>query len=165
MDWDEGLEYRHSGDKIKLEFRGLIADNATLTRGTPMNIRIVFGYLFLLLSIIFCVVQLIILQVSEQVAGMSLVLQFCSTLACLLLASLAIQRSHRTAMVVISVLAFGVCFLALLSGGILAIRGTVELATVKYVIFLAYGGLYGIFGLACSLLAGKATTNEAGKDA
>jgi len=130
-----------------------------------MNIRIIFGYLFLLLSIIFCVFQLITLVGSEQVAGMSLVLQFCSALACLLLASLAIQRSHRTAMVVISMLAFSVCFLALLSGGIMAMRGTGELMAIKYLIFLAYAGLYGIFGLACSLLAGKSATNETGKNA
>lgn len=129
-----------------------------------MNIRIIFGYLFLLLSIIFCVFQLITLLASEHVAGISLVLQFCSALACLLLASLAIQRSRRTAMVVISVLAFSVCFLALLSSGILAMKGTGEMAAVKYVVFLAYGGLYG-FGLACSLLAGKSATNEAGKNA
>jgi hypothetical protein len=121
--------------------------------------------LFFLLSVVFCVFQLILLQVSEHAAGISLVLQFCSALACLLLASLAIQRSRRTAMIVISTLAFSVCFLALLSGGILAMRGSGELAAVKYVVFLAYGGLYGIFGLACSLLAGKSTADEAGKNA
>jgi hypothetical protein len=128
-----------------------------------MKIRIIFGYLFLLLSIIFCVFQLVTLLASEHVAGMSLVLQFCSALACLLLASLAIQRSHRTAMVVISVLAFSVCFLALLSSGILAMKGTDEVAPLKYVIFLAYAGLYGIFGLGCSLLAGKPANDAAGK--
>ena len=68
-------------------------------------------------------------------------------------------------MVVISALAFSVCFLALLSSGILAMKGTGEMAPVKYVLFLAYGGLYGIFGLACSLLAGKSAANEAGKSA
>ena len=130
-----------------------------------MNIRTIFGSLFFLLSIIFSVFQIITLLTSERLEGAQLILQFCSALACLLLASLAVQRNQRTATVVISVIAFGVCFLALLSGGILAMKGTGEIASVKYVIFLAYGGLYGIFGLACSLLAGKATTNEAGKDA
>jgi len=129
-----------------------------------MNIRIIFGYLFLLLSIIFCVFQLINLLAAEHVAGMSLALQFCSAFVCLLLASLAMQRSHRTAMIVLSMLAFSVCFLALLSSGIMAMRGTGELMAVKYVIFLAYAGLYGIFGLACSLLAGKSATNETGKN-
>lgn len=130
-----------------------------------MNIRILFGYLFFLLSVIFCVLQLYVVLTSEHVAGMSLVLQFCSALACLLLASLAIQRGHRAAMMLISALAFSVCFLALLSSGILAMRGTGETAAIKYIVFLAYGGLYGIFGLACSLLAGKSATTEAGKDA
>jgi len=129
-----------------------------------MNIRILFGYLFFLLSIIFCVVQLLIVLTSEHVAGLSLILQFCSALTCLLLSSLAIQRSRRTAMVVITAMAFSVCFLALLSGGILAMKGTDEMATVKYVLFLAYAGLYGLFGLACSLLASKSATNEAGKN-
>jgi len=130
-----------------------------------MSIRIMFGYLFLLLSIAFCVFQLITLVSAEQVAGLSLVMQFCSVLVCLLLGSLAIQRSHRTAMVVISMLAFSVCFLALLCGGVMAMKGTGELVAVKFVIYLAYGGLYGLFGLACSLLAGKPTSSEPGKNA
>jgi hypothetical protein len=128
-----------------------------------MNIRIIFGSLFFLLSIIFCVFQIITLITSERLEGAQLILEFCSALACLLLAPLAVQRNQRTATVVISVIAFGVCFLALLSGGILAMKGTGEIASVKYVIFLAYGGLYGIFGLACSLLVGKSATNEVEK--
>ena len=130
-----------------------------------MNVLIIFGSLFFLLSIIFCVFQIITLLISEHLEGAQLILQFCSALACLLLASLAVQRNQRTATVVISVIAFGVCFLALLSGGILAMKSTGEIASVKYVIFLAYGGLYGIFGLACSLLAGQPAINEAGKNA
>jgi len=125
-----------------------------------MSIRVIFGYLFLLLSIIFCVLQLISLLVADQVAGLSLVLQFCSTLVCLLLASLAMQRSHRIAMMVIALLAFSVCFLALLSSGILALRGTGNLLAVKYAVFIAYAGLYGLFGLAGSLLAAKPVTGE-----
>jgi len=128
-----------------------------------MSTRIIFGYLFLLLSIIFCVFQLVTLFSAEQVAGLSLALQFCSALACLLLASLAIQRSHRTAMIVISMLAFSVCFLALLCGGIMAMKGTGDLVAIKFVIYLAYGGLYGLFGLACSLLAGKPASSEPSK--
>jgi len=130
-----------------------------------MSIRIMFGYLFLLLSIAFCVFQLITLVVAEQVAGMSLVLQFCSVLVCLLLGSLAIQRRRRTAMVVMSILAFSVCFLALLCGGIMAMKGTGDLLAIKFIIYLAYGGLYGMFGLACSLLAGKPTSSEPGNNA
>jgi hypothetical protein len=128
-----------------------------------MNIRIVFGYLFFLLSVVFCAYQLVTLPTAEHVAVTPLVLQFCSALACLLLASLAAQRSHRTATIVLSAIAFGVCFLALLSSGILAMKGTGAMTPVKYVIFLAYGGLYGIFGLACSLLAGKPANEGPGK--
>ena len=47
----------------------------------------------------------------------------------------------------------------------MAMRGTSEMAPIKYVIFLAYGGLYGFFGVAFSLLAGKSANNEAKKDA
>ena len=54
-----------------------------------MNIRIIFGCLFLLLSICFCAFQLVTLLTAEHVAATPLVLQFCSALACLLLASLA----------------------------------------------------------------------------
>ena len=120
-----------------------------------MNIRMIFGCLCLLLSICFCAFQFVTLLTTEHLAGTPLVLQFCSALACLLLASLAVQRGQRTATVIISVLAFVVCFLALLSAGILAMKGTDEMAPIKFVIFLAYAGLYGIFGLACSLLAVK----------
>ena len=130
-----------------------------------MNIRIIFGSLFFLLSIIFCVFQLITLLGSEHLEGTQMILQFCSALACLLLASLAVQRSQRTSMIITSAIAFSICFIALLSGGILAMKGTAETASIKYVIILAYGGLYGIFGLACSLLAGQPATNEAGKNA
>jgi hypothetical protein len=130
-----------------------------------MTVRIAFGYLFFLLSVVFCAFQLITLPASENLEGTRLGLQFCSVLVCLLLASLAAQCGHKAALVVVSVIAFSVCFIALLSSGILAMKATGEMAPIKYVIFLAYGGLYGIFGLAFSLLAGKSTNNEAGKDA
>jgi len=128
-----------------------------------MNIRIVFGCLCLLLSIAFCAVQLVTLLTSPHVAGTPLVLQFSSALACLLLASLAVQRGQRMATVIISAMAFIVCFLALLSAGILAMKGTDEMAPIKFVVFLAYAGLYGIFGLACSLLAGKPANDGTAK--
>jgi hypothetical protein len=130
-----------------------------------MNIRIVFGYLFFLLSIIFCAVQLITLLAAEHLEAVPLILQFFSASVCLLLASLAAQSGHKTAKTVISVVAFSVCFLALLIGGIMAMRGTSEMAPIKYVIFLVYGGLYGFFGIAFSLLAGRSVNNEVTKDA
>ena len=128
-----------------------------------MNIRIIFGYLFFLLSIIFCAFQLITLPGSEHMDGIPLLLQFASALVCLLLASLAAQSGHKTATTTISVIALSVCFLAILSGGILAMRGTGEMTPIKYLIFLSYGGLYGFFGLAFSVLAGKAAKEEADK--
>jgi low temperature requirement protein LtrA len=130
-----------------------------------MNIRIVFGYLFFLLSIIFCAVQLVTLLAAEHLEAVPLILQFFSASVCLLLASLAAQSGHKTAKTVISVVAFSVCFLALLIGGIMAMRGTSEMAPIKYVIFLVYGGLYGFFGIAFSLLAGRSVNNEVTKDA
>jgi hypothetical protein len=129
-----------------------------------MNIRIVFGYLFFLLSVIFCAIQLVALPAAENLEGARLALQFCSVFVCLVLASLAAQSGHKTAMVVISLIAFSVCFLALLSSGILALKGTGGMAPIKYFIFLAYGGLYGIFGLAFSLVAGKSAKTETGKE-
>lgn len=130
-----------------------------------MKIRIIFGFLFFLLSIIFCAVQLITLPASEHLEPVPLILQFCSASVCLLLASLAGQSGQKTASTAISVVAFSVCFLALLIGGIMAMKGTGGMAPIKYVIFLAYGGLYGCFGLAFSLLTGKSGDSEAGKDA
>jgi ABC-type Fe3+-siderophore transport system permease subunit len=122
-----------------------------------MNIRIVFGYLFFLASLFFCVFQLITLPTAGPLEGVPLLLQFISALVCLLIASMAAQSGHKAAMLTISVIAFSVCFLALLSGGILAMKRTSEMTSIKYVIFLAYGGLYGCFGLAFSLLAGKSS--------
>lgn len=130
-----------------------------------MNIRIVFGYLFFLLSIIFCAFQLINLPASKHMDGIPLLLQFSSALVCLLLASLAAQSGNKTATITVSVIALSVCFLAILSGGILAMRGAGEMTPIKYVIFLAYGGLYGLFGLAFSVFAGKTPNIEAKKDA
>jgi hypothetical protein len=130
-----------------------------------MTVRIAFGYLFFLLSVVFCAFQLITLPAAEHLEGPRLVLQFCSVVVCLLLGSLAGQCGHKAAMVAVSVIAFSVCFLALLSSGILAMKGTGETAPIKYAIFLGYGGLYGGFGLAFSLLAGKSKNNEPGKDA
>jgi len=43
-----------------------------------MNVRIIFGSLFFLLSIIFCVFQIITLLISEHLEGAQLILQFCS---------------------------------------------------------------------------------------
>lgn len=83
----------------------------------------------------------------------------------MVLASLAAQSERKVATVAVSVIAFSVCFLALLSGGILAVRGAGEMAPLKFIIFLAYAGFYGLFGLAFSFLAGKSTTNETGIDA
>ena len=130
-----------------------------------MNIRIVFGYLFFLLSVVFCAFQLITLPAAENLESSRLALQFCSVFVCLVLASLAAQSGHKTAMMAISLVAFTVSFLALLSSGILAMKGTGAMTPIKYAIFLAYGGLYGIFGLAFSLVAGKSVKTETGKAA
>jgi hypothetical protein len=129
-----------------------------------MNTRILFGNLFFLLSLFFCAYQLVTLPTAEHLGGVSSLLQFCSTAVCLLLASLAAQSGHKTAMTGISVIAFSVCFLALLIGGILAMKGTSEMTPVKYVIFLAYGGIYGCFGLVFSLIAGKSAAPPPPKD-
>ena len=129
-----------------------------------MNIRIVFGYLFFVLSIIFGGVQLLTLLAAEHLEAVPLILQFFFASVCLLLASLAAQSGYKTATTVISVVAFSVCFIALLAGGIMAMRGSSETAPIKYVIFLVYGGLYGFFGLAFSLLAGKSANDEVKKD-
>lgn len=128
-----------------------------------MNIRIVFGYLFFLLSIIFGAVQLINLLAAEHLEAVPMILQFFSASVCLLLASLAAQSGHKAATTMISVIAFSVCFIALLAGGIMAMRGASEAAPIKYIIFLVYGGLYGFFGLAFSLLAGKSANTEVAK--
>ena len=128
-----------------------------------MHVRVAFGFLFFLLSVIFCAIQLISLPAADHLEATRMALQFGSVLVCLVLASLAAQCDHKTVMMAISVIAFSVCFLALLSSGILAIKGTSEMAPIKYVIFLAYAGLYGIFGITFSLLAGRPANNEAGK--
>ena len=83
----------------------------------------------------------------------------------MLLGSLAIQYCQRAAAVLISVIAFSVCFVTLLSAGILAMRGTGEMAPIKYIVLLAYAGFYGLFGLAFSFLTGKPISNEPRKDA
>jgi len=129
-----------------------------------MNIRIVFGYLFFALSIVFGGVQILTFLAAKHLEAVPLILQFFSASACLLLASLAAQSGHKTATTVISVIAFSVCFIALLAGGIMAMIGTTEIATIKYVILLVYGGLYGFFGLAFSLIASKSAKDEVKKD-
>jgi hypothetical protein len=129
-----------------------------------MNIRVIFGYLFFLLSIIFGGVQLITLSMSDHLEPVPLILQFFSSSVCLLLASLAAQSGHKVAATAVSVIAFSVCFISLLIGGIMAMNGAGGTAPIKYVIFLAYGGLFGFFGLAFSLLAGKAAKNEDKKE-
>ncbi len=129
-----------------------------------MKIRVIFGYLFFLLSIIFGGVQLITLSMSDHLEAVPLILQFFSSSVCLLLASLAAQSGHKIATTAVSAIAFSVCFIALLIGGIMAIYGASGMAPIKYVIFLAYGGLFGFFGLAFSLLAGKVVNNEDKKD-
>jgi hypothetical protein len=121
--------------------------------------------LFFLLSIAFAGFQLITLSGSEKLEAVPLILQFFSASVCLLLASLAAQSGYKIATTVVSVIAFAVCFVALLIGGIMAMKGGGETAPIKYVIYLAYGGLYGIFGVAFSLLAGKPANSEARKDA
>jgi hypothetical protein len=126
-----------------------------------MKIRVVFGYLFFLLSVVLCAAQLFALSSAEHIEAVPLILQACSTTACLLFALPAGQSGHKTAMAVISVIAFGICFLALLVGGLMAMKASSETATIKFVVFLVYGGLYGFFGLIFSLIAGKSSGDVA----
>jgi hypothetical protein len=133
-------------------------------QGMFMNVRIIFGYLFFLLSVIFCAFQLFTFPAAVPLEDARLILQFCSAFICLMLASLAAQSSRKTPTLVISVISLGVCFLALLSAGILAMKGNTEMTPMKYVIFIAYAGLYGLFGLAFSFLAGKSARNEANQN-
>ena len=125
-----------------------------------MKIRIVFGYLFFLLSISFCGIQLGTLPTAGAQNVAPMVLQFSTALVCLLLASLAAQSRYRTGTIAISVVAFSVSFLALLSAGILAIHGTSEMTTLKYILLLTYAGLYGAFGFAFSFLTGSSRLSE-----
>lgn len=125
-----------------------------------MNIRVIFGYLFFLLSIVFGGVQLLTLPGVEHLDAVPLILQFFSAAVCLLLASLAAQPGNRPGNTAVAAIAFSVCFVALLIGGIMAMKNSSNMAPIKYVIVLVYGGLYGIFGLAFSLLAGKTVKVE-----
>ncbi len=125
-----------------------------------MKIRTVFGYLFFTLSIIFCAFQLVTLSAAEHLQPRPLLLQFSSALLSLILGSLAAQSDRKTATGAISVIAFSVCFLALLGGGVVGIWGTGETAPFKFLIFLAYAGFYGLFGLAFSFLGAKRATSE-----
>ena len=128
-----------------------------------MNIRVIFGYLFFLLSIFFGGFQILSLPRADHLDAVPLILQFFSAAVCLLLASLAAQSGNKIGNTAIAAVAFSVCFVALLIGGIMAIRSTSGIAPIKYVIVLVYGGLYGIFGLAFSLLSGKSAKCEDGK--
>jgi hypothetical protein len=130
-----------------------------------MKIRTIFGYLFFLLSVIFCAIQRITLPASERLEATPLLLQFSSAVVCLLLGSLAVQSDNKTATITISVIAFSVCFLALVTAGVLAMKGSGAMAPIKYVVFLAYAGLFGLFGLAFSFLAGKSEAVKPTKDA
>jgi hypothetical protein len=130
-----------------------------------MKIRVLFGHLFFFLSIIFCAFQLITLWTARRLEPSPMLLQFSSAVVCLVLGSLAAQSDRRPATIAISVAAFSVCFLALLCGGLLAMWGAGEMAPLKFIIFLAYAGFYGLFGLAFSFLAGKSTTDKAGANA
>ena len=129
-----------------------------------MNIRIAFSYLFFLLSVVFCAVQLVTLFPAQEPEWARQALEFCSALVCLVLASLAVRSGHRNALIIISLIAFTVCFLAVLGSGILAMKGTAVGTPIKYIIFLAYAGLYGFFGSAFSLVATKCAKTEAGKE-
>jgi hypothetical protein len=128
-----------------------------------MSIRILFGYLFFLLSVALCAMQLVTLPAAENLETGRMILQFCSAFVCLALASLAAQSGHKAAMTVVALVAFSVCFLALLGSGILAMKGGGAMTLVKYIIFLLYAGLYGVFGLAFSLVGGKSAGPDAGK--
>lgn len=130
-----------------------------------MKIRVVFGYLFFLLSIIFCALQLVTVSAADHLQPGPLLLQFSSALVCLVLGSLAAQADQKAATAAISVIAFSVCFLALLIGGVIAMRGTGEMTPLKFIIFLAYAGFYGLFGLAFSFLAAKRTISEVATNA
>jgi hypothetical protein len=136
-----------------------------LAKHTPMKIRTVFGCLFFLLSIAFCAVQLVSLPSAESLDGTRTILEFISALVCLGLASFAAESSQRATTVLISVVALSVCFIALATCGILAMKQGSEMTTAKYVIFFAYAVLYGFFGLAFSIVASKAKKGDAGQNA
>lgn len=120
-----------------------------------MKILTAFGLLFFLLSIIFCAFQLITLSTTDHLRPGPLLLQFSISLVCLALGSLAAQTGQKSIPGAVSVVAFSMCFVALLAGGILALRGTGETAPLRFIIFLAYGGFYALFGLGFSFLAAK----------
>jgi len=125
-----------------------------------MKIRVVFGYLFFLLSIVFCAIQLFTLPTSGPMEVSPMVLQFSTSVVCLMLASLAAQSKFRMGTVAICVVAFSVAFLALLTGGILAIHGTSDMTPLRYIILLTYAGFYGAFGLAFSFLTGAPQSSQ-----
>ena len=90
-----------------------------------MKIRTIFGCLFFLLSVAFCAFQLITLITSERMSATPLLLQFSTALVCLLLGSLAVQSGSKAATLVVSVVAFSVCFLALVCAGFLTMKSGV----------------------------------------
>jgi hypothetical protein len=114
------------------------------------------------LSIVFGGVQLLTLPGADHLDAVPLILQFFSAAVCLLLASLAAQPGNRAGNTAVAAIAFSVCFVALLIGGIMAMKNSSNMAPIKYVIVLVYGGLYGIFGLAFSLLAEKREEKKEG---
>jgi hypothetical protein len=101
-----------------------------------MSISALFGYLCFALSIVFGGIQLLTLLASEHLEAVPLILFFAAV--CLLLASLTAQSSRKTATTVIAVIAFTVCFMALLAGDIMAMKSGSGTAPIKYGISLVY---------------------------
>src|SRR5262245_60839756 len=119
-----------------------------------MKMRKVFGFLFFLLSAVFCAMQLVSLFGPDSLTGSRIVTGFSLTTATLLLGLLVIRGARRILLVAMSGISFVVCLASLAGAGVLAMKSD-ETVLAVYVVCLAYAGLYALFGIALSFLASE----------
>jgi hypothetical protein len=117
-----------------------------------MKIRILFGYLCFIASVVLCVFQFATLPVAHALPVPRAIILCVVTVIFLVIGFLSFESPRDQHLTFIVGLAFLVCAAALVCVAVFAIFGPSHMAPVKYFVFLFYAFLYGGFGLALSLL-------------
>ncbi|MEW6159608.1 MAG: hypothetical protein AB1813_19440 [Verrucomicrobiota bacterium] len=125
-----------------------------------MNIRVLFGYLFFGLSLLFAGYQFAYFAAVEQTDELRMLLLFVVTLLCLTGGFMSFETHRPSATSALAGIAFLAAALGVVAIAAFVMMGAANLSLAKYAVLFAYACFYGLFGLAYSLLARRNTPTE-----
>jgi hypothetical protein len=117
-----------------------------------MNIRILFGYLCFILSVLLVTFQFVTLPTAYVLPVPRAIALCVVTVIFLVVGFLSLESPRNHHLTLISVVAFIVCAAALICVAAFAILGPSHMSPAKYIVLVFYAMMFGGFGLAASLL-------------